>query len=80
MKKYMIAALTLILALSFTACGRRNNQTDNNMTILPDPMPTLETNIPDPDVDTKMPVYTEGTDANTMDPTGQTDGMTRNGF
>ena len=69
MKKCMIFVLTTILALSLCACGRSNNtpSTNNvtpstNMNILPDTMPTLETNIPDPDVDTQMPGYTDGTD------------------
>ena len=33
------------------------------LTILPDILPTLETNIPDPEVNTQMPIYTEGTDS-----------------
>lgn len=80
MKKYTLIALSLILTLTFSACGRNSNQADSNMTILPDPMPTLETNIPDPDVDTKMPIYTEGTETNTMDPTEQSNGIARNGY
>ena len=80
MKKFSILALTLILALSFVACGRNNDQAGNNMTIMPDVMPTLETNIPDPDVDTQMPIYTDGANTDTMEPTGQTNGQTRNGF
>lgn len=71
MKKCIIFVLTIVLALSLCACGRRNNATTpstNNVTpstdmnILPDTMPTLETNIPDPNVDTQMPGYTDGTD------------------
>lgn len=80
MKKCIITALILTLTLSFTACSRNNDQTGNNMTILPDSMPTLETNIPDPDVDTEMPIYTDGADTGTMDPTGQTKDQARNGF
>lgn len=80
MKKCAMIVLAVIVAVSFVACGRNNDQADNNMTILPDSMPTLDTNIPDPDVDTKMPIYTDGADTGTMDPTGQTDGQTRNGF
>lgn len=80
MKKYSIIALTVILALSFAACGRSNDTGDSGMTIMPDAMPTLETNIPDSDVDTKMPIYTDGTDTGIMDPTGQTNGQTQNGF
>jgi hypothetical protein len=30
---------------------------------MPDILPTMDTNIPDPDVDTQMPIYTEGTDS-----------------
>ena len=70
MKKCSIFVLTLILALSLCACGRNNDTTttstgsvtpSTDMNILPDTMPTLETNIPDPNVDTQMPGYTDGT-------------------
>ena len=70
MKKCSIFVLTIILALSLCACGRNNDATvpstnnitpSTNMNILPDTMPTLETNIPDPNVDTQMPGYTDGT-------------------
>ena len=80
MKKCSIIALAVILALSFAACGRNNDNRDNGMTIMPDAMPTLETNIPDPDVDTKIPMYTDGTDSDLIDPTGSTNNQTRNGF
>ena len=71
MKKYIIFVLTIILALSLCACRRNNAATTPNtsnvvpstdMNVLPDTMPTLETNIPDPNVDTQMPGYTDGTD------------------
>lgn len=71
MKKCSIFVLLLILALSLCACGRNNDTTvpstnqvtpSSDMNILPDTMPTLETNIPDPNVDTQMPGYTDGTD------------------
>ena len=71
MKKCIILAWTLILALSLCACGRNHTTTvpttfnttpSTDMNILPDTMPTLETNIPDPNVDTQMPGYTDGTD------------------
>ncbi len=71
MKKCCIFALLLVLALSLCACGRNNDATvpstrsvmpSTDMNILPDTMPTLETNIPDPNVDTQMPGYTDGTE------------------
>jgi len=80
MKKYSIFAIAVIFALSLAACGRNNDNSDNGVTIMPDVMPTLETNIPDPDVDTKMPMYTDGNDSNQIDPTGNTNDRTRNGF
>ena len=50
------------------------------MTLLPSMDPTINTNIPDPDVDTKMPMYTDGTDAGDQTfPTGET-GMTGDGM
>lgn len=84
MKKCSILALTIILAMSLAACGGRNDTPDNGMTVLPSMDPTIATNIPDPDVDTKMPMYTDGAD--TGDWTGPvqggtaSDGQTRNGF
>ena len=74
MKKISIYILTVVIALSLCACGRKDNQTPGTIMpstdtdILPDTMPTLDTNIPDPSVDTEMPIYTEGTDT-----TGTTD-------
>ena len=74
MKKISIYMLTLIMAVTLCACGRKDNQAPStimpstDMGILPDTMPTLDTNIPDPSVDTEMPIYTEGTDT-----TGSTD-------
>jgi hypothetical protein len=62
MKKYSLIAIGFLLALNLTACGRRNQMPDPTMTILPSMDPTLDTNIPDPEVDTKMPIYTDGTD------------------
>ena len=71
MKKFCIFALVLLMAFSLAACGRRNNTTptttattpSTDMNILPDMDPTLDTNIPDPNVDTSMPMYTDGTDS-----------------
>jgi hypothetical protein len=61
MKKCSIIALVLLICLSLAACGRRKDDTD--MTILPSMDPTIGTNIPDPEIDTKLPIYTDGTDA-----------------
>ena len=71
MKKGIIFALLIILTVSFSACGRGGDKETSiptiipttDMTILPDTMPTIGTNIPDPDVDTSMPMYTDGTGA-----------------
>ena len=83
MKKFCIFALSILILLSFTACGKRNNK-DTEMTLLPTMDPTIGTNIPDPDVDTKMPMYTDGTDATdgTMPfgGTDTTDPMARRGY
>ena len=83
MKKICILALTLILTVSLAACGRGNDTPDTKMTILPDMNPTIDTNIPDPSVDTQMPIYTDGTDpSDWMDSTqgiGTNDGQTSNG-
>ena len=71
MKKFSIVALLLALVVSLAACGcmktpETSNTTDmqpsTNMTILPHMDTTIGPNIPDPDVDTSMPIYTEGTD------------------
>lgn len=84
MRKCCMIALTVILALSLAACGRRNDTPDTGMTILPNMDPTIHTNIPDPDVDTKMPMYTDGTDTgdwtDPMQNGTATDDQTRNGF
>ena len=73
MKKITITALALVMTLTLAACGRRNNNvtsapttkaTENN-TIIPDMNPTIDTNIPDPNVDTSMPMYTNGTEDTT---------------
>ena len=63
MKKIGVFMLTLAIAGSLCACGRKNNtMPSTDMSILPDTMPTMGTNIPDPSVDTQMPIYTDGTD------------------
>ena len=69
MKKGIIFAVLLVMTVSLSACGRGNSNATSaptikpttDMTILPDTMPTIGTNIPDPDVDTSMPMYTDGT-------------------
>lgn len=79
MKKVIITALLVLVAASFAACGCQMSTTDTtpttestpatNDTILPDTMPTMGTNIPDPSVDTEMPIYTEGTEDTGMNGT-----------
>lgn len=63
MKKISILFLAAMLAVGLSACGRRNDKDNNknDMTVLPSTLPTLETNIPDPDTDTSLPMYTDGT-------------------
>ena len=76
-------ALALVMMVTLAACGRRkNNETsapttnasDYNTTIIPDMDPTIDTNIPDPNVDTSMPMYTDGTEG--TDGTGMIDNTT----
>ena len=55
-------ALILVLTLSLSACGMRDKSPNNDTTILPSMDPTIGTNIPDPEVDTKMPMYTDSAD------------------
>lgn len=70
MKKISIAVLAAILVLSMAACGRKQDNTPTTkpttqpteMTILPNIDPTLDTNIPDPDINTEIPTYTDGAD------------------
>jgi len=82
MKKYSIYAVILVLAISLAACrmdGGNESTTRNTTnapttatpTIIPS-MPTVETNIPDPSVDTGHLGDTEGMDGTG---TGATDGM-----
>lgn len=87
MKKFTVIALALIVMVSLAACGRNKNEASTPTTTAPtteattdrDVMPTIETNIPDPSVDTEMPIYTDGTDGtdgndnmigNTSEPAG----------
>lgn len=73
MKKLYIIALILLLSLTLFGC-RRNNPgettvvTETEITLLPEIDPTLETNIPDPEVDTSMPDSTDIMDE-FLDPT-----------
>ena len=88
MKKICIFALVLVFALSLAACGRKdNNETSSpstDMTIIPDIDPTIGTNIPDPSVDTSMPLYTDGNgmtdETGNTGMTGPVDGRTRSGM
>lgn len=83
MKKAGMIALTLVLTLSLAACGRKNNnattpmstQSATETTIIPNIIPTMETNIPDPNVDATMPMYTNDNTTET-ETTGTTSATT----
>ena len=85
MKKSLIITLLIVLAFSLAACGRDNGGNTSaptiipttDMNILPDTMPTVGTNIPDPDVDTSMPMYTDGTGATDSTGASGTNGRSR---
>ena len=85
MKKITILVLSAILAISVSACGRKDTPTipTTPSTAMPTtqatvpttmPMPTLETNIPDSDINTEPQVTDDMTGPN-MDTTEATDGM-----
>ena len=66
MKSFISVILALICVLTLWACGCSSTTIDSQppeTTLMPDILPTMDTNIPDPDVDTQMPIYTEGTDS-----------------
>lgn len=70
MKKIAIILLVLLIALSICACGRSDRdetsiptEPSNPINILPSMDPTIDTNIPDPDVNSTMPMYTDATDS-----------------
>ena len=67
MKAFIAVALATVLLLSLSACGCSNSMPRETQTpgttLIPDILPTMDTNIPDPEVDTQMPIYTEGTDS-----------------
>lgn len=85
MKKSIIFTLLIVLTFSLSACGRNNGGNTSkptiipttDMTILPDTMPTVGTNIPDPDVDSSMPMYTDGTEATDSTGASGTNGRSR---
>ena len=71
MKKLILAVLALVLSVSLAACGRNDDDMattppttspSTDMPIIPEMDPMPEANIPDPDVDTEMPLYNDGTD------------------
>ena len=73
MKKIAIFFLTLGLAATLAACGRRDNANTTPSTTAPTRatttptteatiLPTLETNIPDPNADSSMPDMTGSTE------------------
>ena len=66
MKKIAIAVVVCLL-ISFTAaCGKRRDPSPTTNTTIPITIPlmdpTLDTNIPDPHINTEIPTYTDGTD------------------
>lgn len=70
MKKIAIILLVLLIALSICACGRSDRdetsiptEPSSPINILPSMDPTIDTNIPDPDVNSTMPMYTDATDS-----------------
>lgn len=78
MKTLIALSIAAIFALALSACGCSNSTMGDTQTpgttILPDTLPTIGSNIPDPDVDTEMPIYTDGTeDTIETDPINPTD-------
>ena len=78
MKKLGTIIIAFAVITSLAACRKSNEPetvaptadattTETTMIpdIIPDVLPTLETNIPDPSVDTEMPMYTDGTEDTT---------------
>lgn len=70
MKKLSAIALVLFLTISLAACGGSGNggtstpdttAPSTGRPVMPSTNPTIDTNIPDPNVDTHMPMYTDGT-------------------
>ena len=84
MKKITILVLSAILAISVSACGRKDTPTipTTPSTAMPTqatvpttmPIPTMETNIPDPDINTE-PQVTDDMTGPEMDTTEATNGM-----
>lgn len=95
MKKLGIIALTLVLTVALCACGRSKAPTDTTVDtthvttaptteqVAPTTMPTMDTNIPDPEIDTGIGDTTDethGTESSgTTDTTGQARSRGRNG-
>lgn len=82
MKKLITIIIVFAVIASFAACRKSSEpetvapttdtataETTMIPDIIPEVLPTLETNIPDPSVDTEMPMYTDGTD----NPTDETE-------
>lgn len=75
MKKIIIFSLALVMAITMVACGRRNEETENtpaqddvtnnSENIVPDVIPDMDQNIPDPDIDSSMPEPSIDMDDNT---------------
>ena len=74
MKKLSIFALIIVLVLALAACGKKNDTGNQNTTIpstgnsvLPEMDPTMDTNIPDDNVNgnsTDTTATTDSTDSN----------------
>lgn len=81
MKKFSIFALVLVLALAMAACGKKDDTGSQNTTvpttgnsILPEMDPTMDTNIPDDNVNGNS-TDTTGT-TNTTENSGAANGST----
>ena len=67
MRKLITAFVVVVLIISLAACGRRQDATPTTNstaqpTTIPFNDPTLDTNIPDPHINTEVPTYTDGSD------------------
>ena len=73
MKKLSIALLACLMVLTMAACGRNNDPMSNTTGSMPTILPTMDTNIPDPDTNggTDNPTWnTEPSDFGANNTTG----------